>query len=166
MSFARGLAACWPKFAGENERPWVRVGASEHGWMGELCAFRGVGGDPTGPWPCRWHARITQRRRVGELQPESFFLGVGGQFHDLVKRTENRKSYVDPEHRLRGGASGRAQPVAFARHARCRLAGLARRTGRGRATVVSGKVMVYLYEILTRFGPERSRENERIARAI
>ena len=31
---------------------------------------------------------------------------------------------------------------------------------------ISGKVMVYLYEILTRFGPERSRENERIALAI
>ena len=30
----------------------------------------------------------------------------------------------------------------------------------------SGKVMVYYYEILTRLGPERSRENERIARAI
>ena len=28
------------------------------------------------------------------------------------------------------------------------------------------KVMVYLYEIQTRYGPERSRENEKIDRAI
>ena len=37
-------AACWPKFAGENERAWVRVGASEHGWMGgAMCIPRGRG---------------------------------------------------------------------------------------------------------------------------
>ena len=62
------------EFAGENERGRARgrglALASTVGWE-ELCAFRGVGGDPTGPWPCRWHARITQRRRVGELDPEN-----------------------------------------------------------------------------------------------
>ena len=41
------------------------------GWVA-LCACRGVGGDSPGPWPARWHARIAQGRRVGELQPEYF----------------------------------------------------------------------------------------------
>ena len=68
-----------------------RGGASEHGRVRVvLCARRGVWGDPTGPWPCHWHARITQGRRVGELEPELYFLAVSGQFHDLVKRTKNR----------------------------------------------------------------------------
>ena len=49
------------------------LGSAAHGWARGgadrvvLCACRGVGGDPTGPWPCHWHARITQGRRVGEL---------------------------------------------------------------------------------------------------
>ena len=125
-------AACWPKFGarGVNERQRVRVGASEHGRIGGvLGACRGVGGGVRGPWPCHWHARITQGRRVGELEPESYFLGAGGQFHDLVKRTKNR---LRASRARSGGASGRAQPVAFAQRARRRLAGLARRAGRGR----------------------------------
>ena len=117
------------------ERARVRVGASEHGWVRMvLCACRGVGGDVRGSWPCHWHARITQRRRVGELEPESYFLGVSGQFHDLVKRRKNRLRASS------GGAPGRAHTVGSARRPRRRLAGLARRTGRGRAntfTVVS-----------------------------
>ena len=28
----------------------------------------GSGATPEGPWPCRWRARITQRRRIGELE--------------------------------------------------------------------------------------------------
>ena len=107
-----------------------RVGAaSTVGWE-ELCAFRGVGGDPTGPWPGHRHARITQRRRVGELQLELYFLAVSGQFHELVKRRENR---LRASRALSGGAPGRAQPVGNARHARRCLAGLARGTGSGRA---------------------------------
>ena len=107
-----------------------RVGAaSTVGWE-ELCAFRGVGGDPTGPWPGHRHARITQRRRVGELQLELYFLAVSGQFHDLVKRTGNRPR---ASRARSGGAPGRAQPVGNAQRARRRLAGLARRAGRGRA---------------------------------
>ena len=47
-----------------------------------LGACRGVAGDVPGPWPCHWHARITQRPRVGELEPKAVFLGVGGQFHE------------------------------------------------------------------------------------
>ena len=44
----------------------------------------------------------TRRRpRRGELQPEKYFLGVSGQFHELVKRTKNRKiDYVRAEHPL------------------------------------------------------------------
>ena len=45
---------------------------------GVLCACRGVAGDVPGLWRGRRHARITQRRRVGELEPELYFLGVGG----------------------------------------------------------------------------------------
>ena len=126
-------AACWPKFGarGVNERQRVRVGASEHGRIGGvLGACRGVGGGVRGPWLCHWHAKITQGRRVGELEPESYFLGAGGQFHVLVKRRKNR---LRASRARSGGASGRAQHAAFARHARRRLAGLARRAGRGRA---------------------------------
>ena len=76
------------------------------------------------------HARIAQGRQVGELEPELYFLAVSGQFHDLVKRTQNRRR----GRRARSGeAPGHAQPVGNARRARRRLAGLARGTGSGRA---------------------------------
>ena len=108
----------------------VRVArASTVGWE-ELCAFRGVGGDPTGPWTGHRHARITQRRRVGELQLELYFLAVSGQFHELVKRRKNR---LRASRACSRGAPGRAQPVGKAQRARRRLAGLARGTGSGRA---------------------------------
>ena len=45
---------------------------------GVLCARRGVVGDVPGLWRGRRHARITQGRHVGELEPELYFLGVGG----------------------------------------------------------------------------------------
>ena len=57
--------------------------SSTGGWE-ELCACRGVGGDARRPWPSHWHTMIAQGRRVGELEPELYFLGVSGQFHDLV----------------------------------------------------------------------------------
>ena len=105
--------------------------ASEHGPVRVvLCARRGVLGDPTGPWPCRWHARLTQRPRDGELQPELYILAVNGQFHDLVKRTKNR---LRASRARSGEAPGRAQPVGNAQRARRRLAGLVRRVGSGRA---------------------------------
>ena len=104
--------------------------AAGAGEVSQLCACRGVGGDSPRPWPCRWHARITQRRRVGELEPKTVFLGVGGQFHELVERTKNRRS---ASRARSGGAPGRAQPVGNAQRARRRLAGLARGTGSGRA---------------------------------
>ena len=86
---ARG-APCWPKFGGIKERARVGLARASTGGWEELCACRGVGGDPPGPWPGHRHARITQGRRVGELQPELYFLAVSGQFHELVKRRENR----------------------------------------------------------------------------
>ena len=52
-----------------------------------LRARRGVGGDVPGPWQGRRQARIAQRLHVGELEPEPCFLGVGGQFRDLVRTT-------------------------------------------------------------------------------
>ena len=70
-----------------------------------LGARRGVGGDARGPWPCHWHARITQRRRVGELEAKLYFLAVGGQFHELVKRRKNR---LRASRARSGGAPGRA----------------------------------------------------------
>ena len=57
----------------------------------------------------------TRTPRVGELQPELYFLGVGGQFHDLVKRTKNR---LRASRACSGGAPGRAQPVGNAQRAR------------------------------------------------
>ena len=48
------------------------------------------------------------------LQPELYFLGVGGQFHDLVKRTKNR---LRASRACSGGAPGRAQPVGNAQRA-------------------------------------------------
>ena len=116
---------------GNRERAPVRVGASEHGWVRVvLCACRGVEGDSPGPWPARWHARIAQGRRVGELQPELYFLAVSGQFHDLVKRRKNR---LRASRARSGGAPGRAHLVGNAQRPRRRLAGLARGTGSGRA---------------------------------
>jgi hypothetical protein len=111
------------------ERARVRVGASEHGWVRMvLWACRGVGGDVRGSWPCHWHARITQRPRVGELKPKTVFLGVGGQFHELVKRRKNR---LRASRARSGGAPGRAHLVGNAQRARRRLAGLVRRVGNG-----------------------------------
>ena len=75
---------------------------------GVLCACRGVAGDVPGLWRGRRHARITQRRHVGELEAELYSLAVGGWFHNLVKRRKNqlRERRAGP-----GGASARAQPV-------------------------------------------------------
>ena len=64
-------------------RPRARAGAD--GMV--LRARRGVGGDVPGLWQGRLPARIAQRLHVGELEPEPCFLGVGGQFHDLVRTT-------------------------------------------------------------------------------
>ena len=66
-----------------------------------LRARRGVRGDVPGPWQGRLPARIAQRLHVGELEPEPCFLGVGGQFHDLV-RTTRKINYVDAENATEG----------------------------------------------------------------
>ena len=122
FSPSRRGAACWPKFWGVKERARHGLGLARvsSGGLGLRCACRGVGGDVPGPWPCHRHARITQRRRVGELEPELYFLAVSGQFHDLVKRRKNRlRGSRVPS----GGAPGRAHPVGNAQRARRRLAG-------------------------------------------
>ena len=121
----RGVNMLQEKFDVRNGR--ARAGADG---MVLLRARRGVGGDVPGPWQGRRQARIAQRLHVGELEPEPCFLGVSGGFHHLAKRTENR---LRGSRERSGGASGRAQPVGHAQRARRRLAGLARRAGRGRA---------------------------------
>ena len=68
----------------ERARLGVRVGASEHGWVAWYYVHAegsGLGGDSPGPWPCHWHARITQRHRVGELEPKTVFLGYVNAEH-------------------------------------------------------------------------------------
>ena len=83
----------------QRMRVAARAGA---GWEGR-CACRGVAGDVPGVWRGRRHARITQRRHVGELEAELYSLAVGGWFHNLVKRRKNL-NYVNaelvPEERL------------------------------------------------------------------
>ena len=70
-------AACWRSVGGKSSaRSCTPAGDPGVDW-GVLCACRGVAGDVTGPWRGRRHARITQRRHVGELEPELYFLGVG-----------------------------------------------------------------------------------------
>ena len=103
---------------------------SSGGLGGTMCMPRGRGRLLQGPWPGHRHARITQRRRVGELQPELYFLAVGGQFHELVKRRKNR---LRASRACSRGAPGRAHPVGNARRPRRRLAGLARCAGSGRS---------------------------------
>ena len=49
--------------------------ASQHG---HLCARRGVRGGVLGLWQGLRYPRITQRVRVGELDPKLYSLGVGG----------------------------------------------------------------------------------------
>ena len=112
----------WMACGGSLSRPRGASGVlakllARVGWV-VLCACPGVGGDVPGPWPGHRHARITQRRRVGELQPELYFLAVGGQFHELVKRTQNRRR-ASRSHS--GGAPGHAHPVGNARRARTSL---------------------------------------------
>ena len=121
----RGVNMLQEKFDVRNGR--ARAGADR---MVLLRARRGVGGDAPGPWQGRRQARIAQRLHVGELEPEPCFLGVSGGFHHLAKRTENQ---LRGSRERSGGASGRAQPAGNAQRARRRLAGLARRAGRGRA---------------------------------
>ena len=73
---ARSGAACWQRGGMSGRIPHGRWRAG--GGLGAvLGARRGVGGDARGPWPCHWHARITQRRRVGELEPKTVFFGQG-----------------------------------------------------------------------------------------
>ena len=124
---ARSGAACWQRGGMSGRIPHGRWRAG--GGLGAMLgARRGVGGDARGPWPCHWHARITQRRRVGELEPELYCLAVGGQFHDLVKRMKNRRR---ASRARSGGAPGRAHPVGNARRA-CRGRGrLARGVAKG-----------------------------------
>ena len=102
-------AACWQSIGGQNKRAHPRHRREPGGGLGGvLGACGGVGGGVRGPWPCHWHARITQRRRVGELEPEAYFLGVSGQFHDLVKRRIKR----DPGFRLVGSGVDAGEPQA------------------------------------------------------
>ena len=72
---------------------------------------------------------------MGELQPELYFLAVGGKFHELVKRTGNATTWT-PSMLRRGAWSRPTNPWATlsdAQRARRRLAGLARGTGSVRA---------------------------------
>ena len=70
-------AACWRSVGGKSSgRSCTPAGDPGVDW-GVLCACRGVAGDVPGLWRGRRHARITQRRHVGELEPELYFLGVG-----------------------------------------------------------------------------------------
>ena len=63
---------------GQKQRAWLcRAGRRRGQIWGVLGACRGVAGDVPGRWPGRRHARITQGRHVGELEPELYFLGVG-----------------------------------------------------------------------------------------
>ena len=54
---------------GQKQRAEYAAGDPGVDW-GVLCACRGVAGDVPGRWRGRRHARITQRRHVGELEPE------------------------------------------------------------------------------------------------
>ena len=64
---------------GQKQRAWLCRAGRRRGRVGGgfIGARRGVAGDVPGTWPGRRHARITQRRHVGELEPELYFLGVG-----------------------------------------------------------------------------------------
>ena len=74
----RRRAACWRSVGGKSSgRSCTPAGDPGVDW-GVLCACRGVAGDVPGLWRGRRHARITQRRHVGELEPELYFLGVDG----------------------------------------------------------------------------------------
>ena len=96
-----------------------------------MCTLRGRGRlSRTVAVPLAREDHTTTPRWRARAQKSVTFLGVSGQFHDLVKRRENR---LRASRARSGGAPGRAQPVAFARRARRRLAGLARGTGSGRA---------------------------------
>ena len=54
-------------------------GRGEHGWVKVvLCVCRGVGGDVPRLVQGAGHPRITQRRRVGALEPKLHSLGVAG----------------------------------------------------------------------------------------
>ena len=129
LGFGRRRAACWQSFGGHNKRGASGASARAAGRIGGvLGACRRVAGDVPCPWPCHWHARISQRRRVGELEPKTVFLGVSGQFHELVKRRKNR---LRASRARSGGAPGRAHLVGNAQRARRRLAGLVRRVGNG-----------------------------------
>ena len=73
----RRRAACWRSVGGKSSaRSCTPAGDPGVDW-GVLCARRGVVGDVPGLWRGRRHARITQGRHVGELEPELYFLGVG-----------------------------------------------------------------------------------------
>ena len=70
-------AACWRSVGGKSSaRSCTPAGDPGVDW-GVLCACRGVAGDVPGRWRGRRHARITQRRHDGELEPGLYFLGVG-----------------------------------------------------------------------------------------
>ena len=131
LGFATPSRGVLAELRGQKQRGRIAgISASRGRIGGVLCARRRVAGDVPGLWRGRRHARITQRRHVGEPEPELYFLGVSGQFHELVKRRKNRLRASRAPSR---GAPGRAHPVGNARRAHRCLAGLARRAGRGRA---------------------------------
>ena len=68
---ARRRAACWRSLGGKSSGVHIAPPAGDPGveW-GVLCARRRVAGDVPGLWRGRRHARITQRRHVGEPEPE------------------------------------------------------------------------------------------------
>ena len=153
---ARRRAACWRSLGGKSSGVHIAPPAGDPGveW-GVLCARRRVAGDVPGLWRGRRHARITQRRHVGEPEPELYFLGVSGQFHELVKRRKNRLRASRAPSR---GAPGRAHPVGNARRAHRCLAGLARRAGRGRAQCTEFRRGKFLTK-----GPRSRRDRRAVA---
>ena len=64
---------------------------------GVLCACRGVAGDVPGRWRGRRHARITQRRHVGELEPELYVRAEGARVDHTAPTLHPRTQGVHTE---------------------------------------------------------------------
>ena len=96
----------WPTRRASTDGPSSagRIGGSRGGLGGARCMPRDRGRRPSAVARSQTCEDYTRTPRVGELQPELYFLGVGGQFHEVVKRTKSR---LRGRRARSGGASGR-----------------------------------------------------------
>ena len=112
---------------GGSEKVYVNTELHAKPWP---CASRVAGGGLLRLGQCTGPARTTQGRRVGGLQPKLRFLGVAGEFGDVVESAKNKRRVIRVGLTASLGGHHTMASARIAHRCRRRLAGRARMGGR------------------------------------